>query len=125
VVDDNEDAADTCAALLEFSGYTVRVAYTPESALDILGHFTPDVAVLDIGLPGMSGYDLARILRQPPFNYRGRLIALTGYGQAADVAASKAAGFDAHLTKPVAPATLVETVRKLASPLNSSADTPS
>jgi signal transduction histidine kinase/ActR/RegA family two-component response regulator len=125
VVDDNEDAADTCATLLEMSGYTVRTAYTPESALDILGHFTPDVAVLDIGLPGMSGYDLARILRQPPFNYRGRLIALTGYGQAADVAASRAAGFDAHLTKPVAPATLVETVKKLTSPLSSSADTPS
>jgi len=111
VVDDNEDAADTCATLLEISGYEVKVAYTPEDALDLLAQWPPDVAILDIGLPGMSGYDLAREFRKR--NYAGRLAALTGYGQAADMVASKLAGFDAHLTKPVAPQELLELVAKL------------
>jgi CheY-like chemotaxis protein len=112
VVDDNQDAADTCAALLEISGYTVRVVYTPEGALEVLREFKPDVAILDIGLPGMSGYALAGLMKAAPFNYRGRLLALTGYGQAADVAASNAAGFDAHLTKPVAASELLQLVDK-------------
>ena len=113
VVDDNEDAADTCATLLELSGYSVRVAYTPEAALGALREFTPAVAILDIGLPGMSGYELARAMRAQPHAYRGYLVALTGYGQAADVAASRQAGFDAHLTKPVSPAVLMDLVEKL------------
>jgi len=110
VVDDNEDAADTCATLLEMSGYNVRVAYTPEAALETLREFKPRVAILDIGLPGMSGYALARLMRAAPIRYRGRLVALTGYGQAADMAATKDAGFDAHLTKPVPPSTLLDVV---------------
>jgi len=108
VVDDNEDAADTCATLLEMSGYQTRVAYTPEGALEVMRDFTPDVAVLDIGLPGMSGYELARVLKGS--GYGGALVALTGYGQAADMAASKAAGFDAHLTKPVSSDELLELI---------------
>ena len=111
VVDDNQDAADTCATLLEMTGYDVRVAYTPQSALEAMGEFQPHVAVLDIGLPGMSGFELAREMKQR--GYVGRLAALTGYGQAADMAASKAAGFDAHLTKPVTPSELTELVAKL------------
>ncbi|MGZ5195639.1 MAG: hybrid sensor histidine kinase/response regulator [Ramlibacter sp.] len=113
VVDDNEDAADTCATLLEIAGYTVRVAYTPEATLETLRDFTPDVAILDIGLPRMSGYALAGLMKNPPGNYRGALVALTGYGQAADVAASRQAGFDAHLTKPVDPSELLELLVKL------------
>jgi len=112
VVDDNEDAADTCATLLEIHGYDVRVAYTPEAALEMLHGFTPGVAILDIGLPGMSGYMLAGRMKEQ--GYAGRLVALTGYGQAADMAASKAAGFDAHLTKPVSPADLLDLVARLA-----------
>ena len=108
VVDDNQDAADTCATLLEMTGYEVRVAYTPQAALDALAEFPPDLAILDIGLPGMNGYELARAMKQR--GYPGRLVALTGYGQAADMAASKAAGFDAHLTKPVTPSDLVQLV---------------
>jgi len=119
VVDDNEDAADTCAMLLEIHGYAVRVAYTPEGALEMLRESMPDLAILDIGLPGMSGYALAGRMKEQ--GYRGRLVALTGYGQAADMAASKAAGFDAHLTKPVSPAQLLDLVQSL----SSSADTPS
>jgi signal transduction histidine kinase/ActR/RegA family two-component response regulator len=129
VVDDNEDAADTCATLLEIHGYEVRVAYTPQAALEMLDGFTPDVAILDIGLPGMSGYTLAGRMQAPPFHYRGRLVALTGYGQAADMAASKAAGFDAHLTKPVSPADLLDLVaqyaQQVADSFSSSAGNPS
>jgi CheY-like chemotaxis protein len=129
VVDDNEDAADTCATLLEIHGYELRVAYTPDGALQTLDGFTPDVAILDIGLPGMSGYTLAGRMQAPPFNYRGRLIALTGYGQAADMAASKAAGFDAHLTKPVSPGELLDLVaqfaQQAAGSFSSSDDNPS
>jgi len=115
VVDDNEDAADTCAMLLDLHGYEVQVAYTPDAALQLLKNgFTPDVAILDIGLPGMNGYTLALRMQAAPIGYPGRLIALTGYGQAADMAASKAAGFDAHLTKPVSPEELLELVARLA-----------
>ena len=113
VVDDNEDAANTCAALLEISGYTVHVAYAPEQALDALEAFHPDVAILDIGLPGMSGYALARLMRQAPHRFAGRLIALTGYGQASDRTASQQAGFDAHLTKPVPPSELLQLVERM------------
>jgi CheY-like chemotaxis protein len=119
VVDDNVDAADTCATLLEISGYTVRAAYTPEAALEVLPQFTPDVVILDIGLPGMSGYALAARMKAPPIGYRGRLVALTGYGQAADMAASRKAGFDAHLTKPVTGDVLLELVNSLSSSIDS------
>jgi CheY-like chemotaxis protein len=93
--------------------------YTPEAALEALDTFRPDVAILDIGLPGMSGYELAREMRRR--GWTGKMSALTGYGQAADMAASKAAGFDAHLTKPVAPSELIELVAKLAGEQLSSA----
>jgi CheY-like chemotaxis protein len=98
------------------SGYTVRVAYSPDEAIEILRQFTPQVAILDIGLPGMSGYELARIMRAPPIGFRGRVVALTGYGQAADIAASTEAGFDAHLTKPAAHSQLLELLERLMQP---------
>ncbi len=113
VVDDNEDAANTCASLLGIAGYTVRVAYRPEEALDALRTFEPDVAILDIGLPGMSGHELAARMKAPEVGYRGKLVALTGYGQAADMAASRQAGFDAHLTKPAPPDDLLAMVEKM------------
>ncbi|MDB5874340.1 MAG: hypothetical protein JWQ07_3782 [Ramlibacter sp.] len=121
VVDDNQDAADTCATFLEMSGFTVRVAYTPEAALEVLREFKADIAILDIGLPGMSGYQLAGLMKAAPTRYGGALVALTGYGQATDMAASQGAGFDAHLTKPVSPDELLALVDKLS--LSSSADT--
>lgn len=121
VVDDNEDAADTCGSLLEMSGYVVRVAYTPDSALATLGEFTPDVAILDIGLPGMTGHELASRMKAPPYNYEGRLVALTGYGQAGDIATSEAAGFDAHRTKPVPPSTLLKLLDELMRPVREDA----
>ena len=101
VVDDNVDAADTMAALLESCGFTVAVAYAPDEALRRLETFQADIALLDIGLPGMDGYQLARTMHAGPRGAGIRLVALTGYGQASDVARAHANGFDAHMAKPV------------------------
>jgi len=103
VVDDNEDAGDTLAALLQLSGYVVQVAYTPSAALEVIETFEPRVAILDIGLPEMDGYELAARIKALPVGGACKLIALTGYGQQRDVDRAMAAGFDAHLTKPVEP----------------------
>ena len=113
VVDDNEDAADTLSALLGASSYVVEVAYAPQPALDAVATFRPEVVILDIGLPGMDGYEVARRLRagSPPFT--GKLIALTGYGQQQDVEKAMSAGFDAHLTKPVEPDELLGLIVRL------------
>jgi CheY-like chemotaxis protein len=110
LVDDNQDAADTAAALLELAGYEVRIAYDPGVALALLEEFAPQVAVLDIGLPGMSGYELAARLRGHPNGSRCQLIALTGYGTAADAAQALEAGFRQHLVKPATPDTLLDAV---------------
>ncbi|NUO73650.1 MAG: response regulator, partial [Frateuria sp.] len=101
VVDDNADAADTMAALLESCGFGVAVAYAPDEALRRLETFAADIALLDIGLPGMDGYELARTVRGGPRGADIRLVALTGYGQPSDVERARANGFDAHMTKPV------------------------
>ena len=101
VVDDNEDAADLLADLLRLEGHEVRVAYDGAQALNLLGQFAMEVGVLDIGLPVMNGYDLARRIRGLPFTRPCRLIALTGYGEARDHALGVAAGFDAFYSKPV------------------------
>jgi signal transduction histidine kinase/CheY-like chemotaxis protein len=111
LVDDNQDAADTAAALLELAGYEVQVAYDPGVALTLLDRFLPDVAVLDIGLPGMSGYELAARVRVHPNGRNCYLVALTGYGTAADITRARAAGFRQHLVKPAAPDALLEAVR--------------
>ena len=101
VVDDNVDAAEMLAEALEGWGYTVRVAFDGPTAIRVVGEFTPDVALLDIGLPVMDGYELARLLKQNPVLRRTRLVALTGYGQESDRQRSLEAGFDAHLVKPI------------------------
>ncbi len=109
VVDDNADAALLLAELLSTRGHDVRVAHDGVEALNVISQFTPDVAVLDIGLPIMDGHELARRLREL-LARRCRLIALTGYGRAEDRHRSRAAGFDAHLVKPVNPAQIVRLV---------------
>ncbi|WP_205627245.1 ATP-binding protein [Herbaspirillum rhizosphaerae] len=101
VVDDNQDAAQILAELLAMQGHEVRVAYDGPSALDIVQHFTPRIALLDIGLPIMDGYEVAAHLRALPHLQGIGLIALTGYGQASDRLRSANAGFDHHLVKPV------------------------
>jgi signal transduction histidine kinase/CheY-like chemotaxis protein len=101
VADDNDDAADMLRAVLELDGHVVRVASNGHAAFDLIATFAPEVAVLDIGMPGMDGYEVARRVRN-----EGRpvyLIAVTGWGQEADRRRADAAGFDAHLTKPASP----------------------
>ena len=101
VVDDNRDAADSLAALLGLVGAQVEVAYDGNQALQVAETFHPRVAVLDLGMPGMSGLDLARQLRARDRGNDCTLIALTGWGQASDRELTRAAGFSHHLTKPV------------------------
>jgi PAS domain S-box-containing protein len=101
VVDDNVDAADTLQMFLELSGCRARVAHSAAEALDLLDRFQPQVALLDIGLPDMNGYELARRVRQRPGGAGLLLIAATGWGQEADKQLAFDAGFDHHLTKPI------------------------
>ncbi len=101
VVDDNVDAADALTALLELEGHQIRTVYSGEEALDILSHYSPDVILLDLGLPGMSGIDVARGIRAMPSTRDVTLIAITGWGQPQDRARTADAGFDFHFTKPV------------------------
>ncbi|HYV56899.1 MAG TPA: MASE1 domain-containing protein [Candidatus Nitrosopolaris sp.] len=101
VVDDNVDTAESSSLLLEIEGYDVRIAHTGPKAIEIARVFAPDIVLLDIGLPGMDGYAVARALRAAPELARCRLIAVSGYGQAEDRHRSREAGFDRHLVKPV------------------------
>jgi CheY-like chemotaxis protein len=105
VVDDNFDSADTMAELVRLWGHDVRVAHDGPSALACAREFRPQVILLDVGLPGMDGYELARRLQAD--GLRGELlVSVTGYGQDEDRRRAEEAGFDHHLTKPVNPDTL-------------------
>jgi signal transduction histidine kinase/CheY-like chemotaxis protein len=110
LVDDNEDAADLLALSLTAAGHTVRTAYDGPSALLALAAFAPEVALLDIGLPAMDGYELAERIRATHASVR--LIALTGYGQETDRERTRAAGFDAHLVKPVELSVVLSTIER-------------
>ncbi len=114
VVDDNSDAADLLGELLTDHGHAVYVAHSGLEALQLLAKFTPDAALLDIGLPVMDGYELAHALRGSIPSIR--LIALTGYGAPDDRRRTTEAGFDAHLTKPVSLSTVTSTLDALLSP---------
>lgn len=100
VVEDGEDLADLLRAMLESVGYEVQVAYSSMEALEMVETSIPDVAVIDIGLPGMNGNGLARRLRSSSRTAHCRLVAMTGYGGPDALAETKAAGFDVHLVKP-------------------------
>jgi CheY-like chemotaxis protein len=102
VVDDNEDAAQTLALLLQALGHQVAVAFTAGEGLRLGHELSPVLAILDIGLPDMDGYELARQFRVMPVLADSTLVALTGYGQAKDKEAAMQAGFDYHLVKPFA-----------------------
>jgi PAS domain S-box-containing protein len=106
VADDNVDAAQSLALLLEFDGHEVRVAHDGLEALKLAESFRPDAAVLDIGMPGLNGHQLAERIRQAPWGKGMALIALTGWGQSSDQQRALAAGFDHHCTKPIDPAAL-------------------
>ncbi len=102
VTDDNVDAAETLSILLEMEGHDVTLAHDGQQALQMAAHCLPDVAFLDIGLPDMSGHEVARRLRQIAGLERCAIVAVSGWGAPDDLARSSAAGFDAHFTKPVA-----------------------
>lgn len=98
VVDDNHDAAELLAVLLETCGHDVRTAHDARTALEVAASFVPDVALLDLGLPGMDGWELAGRLRELPELAHLRLVALSGYRE--DVERSRRAGFEGYLLKP-------------------------
>jgi signal transduction histidine kinase/CheY-like chemotaxis protein len=101
VADDNRDAADSMAMILKLSGYEVSVAHSGEEALELARRTSPGVMILDIGMPGLSGYEVATAVRQEAWGRGVLLLAITGWGQAGDKERARAAGFDHHLTKPV------------------------
>jgi CheY-like chemotaxis protein len=113
VVDDNLDAADTLTTFLEMLGLQARQANDGESAVSAALDFAPDVVLLDIGLPGMDGYQVARALRAEPRLARTTLIALTGWGAEDDRRRAMDAGFDDHLTKPVDLGVLEDVLRRV------------
>lgn len=101
VVDDNVDSTETLATLLRMSGHDVRTAYTGPAGLAAAAAYLPDLVLLDIGLPGLTGYEVARRLRQDPQLKGVWLVAMTGYGDDADRRLAQEAGFDRHVVKPV------------------------
>jgi PAS domain S-box-containing protein len=103
VVDDNRDAAESLAMVLNFAGYESTLAFNGAEALQAAARQRPGAAIIDIGMPGMSGHEVARRMRLEAWGKNAVLIALTGWGQDQDKQAALAAGFDAHLTKPVNP----------------------
>jgi len=110
VVEDSTDAREALRALLEMSGHEVRSVEDASRALDLVRTWRPDVALVDLGLPGMSGYELGGQLRRAPFGEELLIVAITGYGQPDDRRRTTESGFDAHLVKPVSPEMLLEII---------------
>ncbi|MFL6618381.1 MAG: PAS domain S-box protein [Povalibacter sp.] len=106
VVDDNRDAAESLAMLLQMSGCEVAVSFDGTDALTVAKTFKPDIVLLDIGMPGMNGYETARHLRNSDRGTQMLLVALTGWGQKEDKRLAMEAGFDQHFTKPIEPSVL-------------------
>jgi CheY-like chemotaxis protein len=106
VADDNRDGAETMGMLLKLSGHEVLLAHSGAEALELAMRERPDIAVLDIGMPDLSGYEVAKRIRREAWGAQIKLIAVTGWGQAEDKRRALAAGFDHHLTKPVDPSQL-------------------
>ncbi len=114
VVDDNRDAAESSAALLSLNDHQVRMAFDGEHAIEIASTFHPDVLLLDIGLPDMSGYQVAARIRGMPWAATAVLIAITGWGQDEDKRRAVEAGFDHHMTKPISGEALESVLNSLA-----------
>jgi CheY-like chemotaxis protein len=113
VVDDNTDAAESLAMLLELHGHQVRVAHDGPSALALAPTYRPALVFLDIGMPGMDGYEVARRMRRTPGLERTVLAALTGWGQQEDRRRTSEAGFNHHLVKPPEPKVIEELLAEL------------
>lgn len=101
LVDDHQDSAESLGLLLKLKGYEVVLAQDGPGALEIAASFHPHIVLLDIGMPGMDGYEAARVLRQQPGGDALILVALTGWGRENDFRRSQEAGFDRHFVKPV------------------------
>jgi CheY-like chemotaxis protein len=101
IVDDNEDGAASLEMLLQIAGHETYTAREGKGALELAERVRPDAVLLDIGLPGLNGYDVCRRIRTEPWGKDLMLVALTGWGQDEDRRRSKEAGFDAHMVKPV------------------------
>jgi two-component system CheB/CheR fusion protein len=110
VVDDHRESADTLAMLLGAMGHEVKTSYAGRDAIELAAQYQPEGVLLDIGLPGMNGYEIAQALRNSRGGSRMVLIAVSGYGQDEDRRLSREAGFDHHLVKPVAPAELTKII---------------
>jgi CheY-like chemotaxis protein len=108
IVDDNRDGADSLAMLLQLMGNDIRTAYDGLEGVAVAGEFRPDVALLDIGLPKLSGYEACRRIREQPWGKGILLIAVTGWGKEEDRRRSQEAGFDHHMVKPVDPQALMK-----------------
>jgi CheY-like chemotaxis protein len=108
VVDDNRDAAESLAMVLRFAGYDASIAFGGAEALETAARERPRAAIVDVGMPGMSGHEVARRMRLEAWGRNAVLIALTGWGQDQDKQAAIAAGFNLHLTKPLDPEAVVE-----------------
>jgi CheY-like chemotaxis protein len=115
VVDDEPDIAKLVAKTLNYFGHTAKTSPNGEIAIELIKDYKPNIALVDISMPGMSGYELARKLRQweAETGNKIKLIALTGYGQESDKEKTKAAGFDLHLVKPIDMDTLNDTINDL------------
>ena len=112
VVEDNPDAADLLAIVVELAGHETRVAYDGPPALAIAETFEPEAVLLDLGLPAMDGYEVARRLRQRPGTRDALLAAVTAWGQPEDRRRAVEAGFDHHLVKPVPPEQILEVLER-------------
>ena len=112
VADDNRDAGETLAMLLRLDGHEVHVATDGLEAIELFARVQPEVAILDIGMPGLSGHEVARRIRDEHSDHPVTLIAVTGWGQKADKDRAAASGFDHHFTKPVEPAVLSALLQK-------------
>ena len=115
IADDDRDHVMTLAALLMDEGHEVREVYRGSEVLRLVREFDPDVALIDIGMPGMNGYDVAREIRQEFGKVRPMLVAITGWKQSSDRILAKLAGFDHHMPKPFDPKVLVELIAPIAS----------
>jgi CheY-like chemotaxis protein len=122
VADDNADALESLATLLELGGHEVFSAANGELALEAAERHKPDVALLDIGMPKLDGYEVARRIRAQPWGRRMTLVALTGWGQESDRRRSGEAGFDSHLVKPLDLDKLTELLSRVAAGMSESAD---
>ena len=111
IADDNVDAASTLGMLLEFAGHEVSIAHDGAQALELAGRLRPDFAILDIGMPGLTGYDVARRIRREPWGRAMVLVAVTGWGQETDRRDASEAGFDHHVTKPADAGAILKLLR--------------